>query len=126
MHWIENETVADYRDALFRIQFHTLLLAMSGKMSKGMFPPLQGDVNRQWRLVTDFLRLLNKYCTATRDVQFYADELCITTSYLNKLCRKVLQVSPKTLIDRLTVSEIKSCLANTDWSVKKNCGRVTF
>ncbi|WP_342975216.1 helix-turn-helix domain-containing protein [Phocaeicola dorei] len=126
MHWIENETVADYRDALFRIQFHTLLLAMSGKMSKGMFPPLQGDVNRQWRLVTDFLRLLNKYCTATRDVQFYADELCITTSYLNKLCRKVLQVSPKTLIDRLTVSEIKSCLANTDWSVKKIAEELHF
>ena len=126
MHWIENETAADYRDALFRIQFHALLLAISSKMSKGMLQPLQGDVNRQWKFVTDFFRLLNKHCTEIRDVQFYADELCITTSYLNKLCRKVLQVSPKTLIDRLTVSEIKACLANTDWSVKKIAEELHF
>ncbi|MFS2871679.1 helix-turn-helix domain-containing protein [Phocaeicola dorei] len=126
MYWIDHETETIYRDALLKIEFHALLVAMDSKISERTLPPLLGDVNRQWRLVTDFFKLLNRYCVETRDVRFYADRLCITTSYLNKLCRKVLQVSPKDMIDRQTVSEIKACLTNTDWSVKKIAEELHF
>lgn len=126
MYWIAKETEMTYRDSLLKIEFHALLLAMAGKMSERTLPPLLGDVNRQWRIVTDFFKLLNKHCVETRDVRFYADRLCITTSYLNKLCRKVLQVSPKEIIDKLVVSEIKACLTNTDWSVSRIAEELHF
>lgn len=126
MHWINHETETVYRDALFKIEFHAFVLAMDSKMSEKKIPPLLGDVNRQWRLVTDFFRLLDKHCVEIRDVRFYADRLCITTSYLNKLCRKVLHSSPKEMIDRLVVSEITACLINTDWSVKRIAEELHF
>lgn len=126
MHWINHETETVYRDSLFKIEFHAFVLAMDSKMSEKKIPPLLGDVNRQWRLVTDFFRLLDKHCVEIRDVRFYADRLCITTSYLNKLCRKVLHSSPKEMIDRLVVSEITACLINTDWSVKRIAEELHF
>lgn len=126
MYWIDHETETTYRDALLKIELHAFVLAMESKMSEKKLPPLPGDVNRQWRLVTDFFRLLDKHCVETRDVRFYADKLCITTSYLNKLCRKVLHASPKEMIDRLVVSEIKACLINTDWSVKRIAEELHF
>ena len=126
MHWIDNETKTDYRDALLKTEFQAFLLAIDYKVSGKTLPPLSGDINRQWKFVTDFLKLLNRNCGKIRDVQFYADELCITTSYLNKLCRKVLQVSPKEMINRQTVAEIKTCLTNTDWSVKQIAEELQF
>lgn len=117
--WMESEAEACYRDTMLRTHFHSLLLALDSQIAKMKPLPLQGDVNRQWKLVTDFFRLLARHCRETRDVQFYADKLCITSSYLYKLCQKVLRSSPKELIDREAVSEIKSYLTNTDLSVKK-------
>ena len=57
---------------------------------------------------------------------FYADKLCITTTYLYKICRKALNLSPKELIDRQTVSEIKTYLANTDLPVKSIAEELRF
>lgn len=118
MRWIDNKTETNYRDALLKTHFHSFLLAIDSQIAARTLLPLQGDINRQWRLVTDFFKLLVKHCKETRDVQFYADRLCITTSYLYKLCRNVLQASPKELIDKEAVSEIKTYLANTDLTVK--------
>ena len=126
MRWTDRETEGGYRDALQRTHFHTLLLAMDSRVAGLTLPPLQGDVNRQWRLVTDFFKLLTKHCCESRDVQFYADKLCITPSYLNKLCRKVLGASPKKLIDQETISEITSYLTNTDLSVKRIAEEMHF
>ena len=126
MRWIETHTETNYRDALLRTHFHSFLLAMDSRIASLTLPPLQGDINRQWKLVTDFFRLLVVHCKESRDVQFYADKLCITISYLYKLCQKVLRSSPKELIDKEVVSEIKTYLANTDLSIKKIAEEMHF
>ena len=126
MQWMENTPEANYRDAMLKTHFHSFLLALDSKIARMTLLPLHGDVNRQWKLVTDFFKLLTKHCKETRDVQFYADRLCITTSYLYKLCQKVLQSSPKELIDKETVSEIKTYLTNTDLTVKKIAEEMHF
>ena len=46
------------------------------------------------------------------------DQLSITTTYLYKLCRKHLQLFPKEVLDRQTVTEIKTYLVNTDATIK--------
>lgn len=126
MSWAETETEANYRNAILKTHFHSLLLAMDSRVANMTLPPLNGDVNRQWRLVTDFFKLLIRHCHEKRAVAYYADRLCITTSYLNKLCRKVLHSSPKEMIDKETVSEIKSYLTNTDLSVKRIAEEMNF
>lgn len=126
MEWMENETEANYRDAMLKTHFHSLLLAVDSKIARMTLLPLQGDVNRQWKLVTDFFKMLTRHCKETRDVRFYADRLCITPSYLYKLCQKVLRSSPKVLIDKETVSLIKAYLTNTDLTVKKIAEEMHF
>ncbi len=126
MLWVGNETEANYRDAILKTHFHSLLLAMDSRVANMTLPTLYGDVNRQWKLVTDFFKLLIRHCHEKRDVMYYADRLCISTSYLNKLCRKVLHSSPKEMIDMETVSGIKSYLTNTDLSVKKIAQEMNF
>lgn len=124
--WMQAEPDALYRDAMLKTHFHSLLLAFDSRVARTTLPPLQGDAGRQWKLVTDFFKLLAGHGRHRRDVSFYADRLCITPSYLYKLCRSVLGSSPKALIDKETVSEIKSYLANTDLSVKKIAEEMHF
>ncbi len=82
--------------------------------------------SHSWVLIMGFFKLLATHCHEERDVGFYADKLSITTTYLYKLCRKYMLLSPKELIDRQTISEIKSYLVNTDMSVKAIASRLNF
>lgn len=62
--------------------------------------------------------LVALHCHEARDVKYYADKLAITTVYLYKICRGNLELSPKDVINKQVIMEMKSCLANTDMSVK--------
>lgn len=126
MEWINREGYAPYRDELLKSSFYTLLLAIDGKISKQTNIALHSHTHRGWKIMTEFYKLLYLHCRETRDVQFYADKLCITTTYLYKLCRKILQSSPKEEIDKQTISEIKTYLANTDLSIKSIAGEMNF
>lgn len=124
--WIGQAGYAGYRDELLRNALHSLFMAMDGEMIRNGGIILRSRKNRSWMLITRFFKLLPRYCKETRDVQFYAGELCITSTYLYKICRKILQVSPKELIDKQTVSEIKTYLAYTDLPVKSIAAELRF
>ena len=82
--------------------------------------------DHSWRLVIRFFKLLSLHCREVRDVRFYADKLSITTTYLYKLCKKYMLLPPKELIDKQTVTEIKSFLINTDMTVKSIASELHF
>ena len=82
--------------------------------------------DHSWRLVIRFFKLLSLHCREVRDVRFYADKLSITTTYLYKLCKKYMLLPPKELIDKQTVTEIKSFLINTDMTVKSITSELHF
>ena len=126
MEWIMQESSTEYRDEILRSNFHTLLLAVDDKIVRRIKQAPRSGKNRNWQLITDFSRLLPKQCHVTREVQFYAAKLCITVSYLNKLCRAMLRASPKELIDRQVTSEIKTYLANSDLSIKGIARELNF
>ena len=66
-----------------------------------------------------------EHCYAHHDVKFYADVLCITPYYLSKITNKAVKISPKELIDRQIILEMKRLLINTDISVKELATRAT-
>lgn len=78
------------------------------------------------RLFNRFCRLVVEHCYAHHDVKFYADELCITPYYLSKITNKAIKISPKELIDRQIILEMKRLLINTDISVKELATRFHF
>lgn len=91
-------------------------------------PPAQNikPVSTTRQLFNRFCRLLVENCYSQHDVRFYADKLCITPYYLSKITFKTLGISPKELIDRQIVMEMKHLLVSTDLSAKEIANRFHF
>ncbi len=53
------------------------------------------------------------------DVKFYAEKLCITPYYLSRITARTIGVTPKELIERQIILEMKRLLTTTDISVKE-------
>lgn len=117
MEWIIGAEESPYKDELLRSSILNLFMAVHIEIVRSGIEPSSIDRNRTWLLTMKFWKMLVKHCREHRDVQFYAAQLCITTTYLYKLIRKVMHASPKELIDQQIVSQIKTYLTNTDYSV---------
>lgn len=119
-----NGTEAE-KNLFLKNHIHNLLLAIYCEMEKnGQFKKC--NRNRSWTLVLKFLELLSLHCKEVREASFYANKLCITTTYLNKITHQHLNISPKTLISEQVICEIKTYLSNTDLSVKSIALEMNF
>lgn len=75
---------------------------------------------RKQELYHQFLSLLDTHCREQRDVSFYAKELCITTRYLWMITDELAShESPKEIIDKRFILEIKILLQSTDLSIQE-------
>ncbi len=78
------------------------------------------------RYVEPFTRLVDKYFAEQRNIQFYADRLCITPNYLNKIAKQALGTNVKSYINDKTLQEIKNLLKYTSLSVAEIAERMHF
>lgn len=125
MVWICKDTAIEYTHTMLRNNIHNLFMAMDSEMTQGGSIE-QKPINRNRLLIINFLKLLAQHCRHKREVSFYAERLCITTTYLYKLTRKRWNLSPKQVIDQQTICEIKTMLSNTDMSVKEIADTLNF
>lgn len=73
---------------------------------------------RQLEILREFGALLQSHVKEHHDVAFYAHKLLITPYYLSTITSKVMQETPKSLIDKQLVMEMKkSILINTPLKV---------
>lgn len=115
--WIIRAEESPYKDELLRNSMLNLFMAVHTEIIRSGNEPSSSDRNRSWLLAVKFWKMLVKHCREHRDVQFYAAKLCITTTYLYKLTQKEMLASPKELIDQQIATQIKTYLANTDYSI---------
>lgn len=115
--WIIREEVSPYRNELLRSSMLNLFMAVHTEVIRSGNESSFSERNRSWLLAMKFWKMLVKHCREHRDVQFYAASLCITTTYLYKLTQKEMLTSPKELIDQQIVTQIKTYLANTDYTI---------
>lgn len=118
MVWICHNSANEYINQLLRNNIYNLFMAMDGEMAQSGAGSNK-TISRSRSLNIKFLKLVAQHFRTTREVSFYAQELCITTTYLYKLTHRRWNLSPKELIDKQTVCEIKSLLSNTDMSIKE-------
>ena len=119
MQWIIEQGKEENIFPLLRGSIFNLFLAIDGELQKytsTTTAPFRKD--RAWTLFGKFVSLLSKHCHETREVQFYADKLCITTDYLYKVCGKIQGQTPKEIINTQTANDLKRYLTGTDLSVK--------
>ena len=82
--------------------------------------------SRKEELFNRFVELVSTHFTRQRDVAFYADELCISMSYLASVTRVTTGETPKQTIDKRIVQEIKILLAFSDLSLQQIADRLNF
>lgn len=82
--------------------------------------------NRQDEIFKRFMTLVHEYCASEREVNFYADKLCISTKYLTGICRSVTGKSAKQIIDDFAILEIKVLLQSTELTMQEIADRLNF
>ncbi len=119
MKWLMEYCGEDNRVAILQSNIYNLLQVLDSEFRRAVPVVSQKyKKDRAWVLFGKFMSLLVKYCHETREAAFYAQELCITTDYLYKVCNKVQHQTPKEIIDNFTVNEMKLYLSDTDLPVK--------
>jgi len=66
-----------------------------------------------------FQHLLQQNLLQNRSVQFYANQLNISSKTLNRITQEIIQKQSKTYIDEMLILEIKRFLMNTALSIKE-------
>lgn len=124
--WVTENVCENYRSEVVKNCIHNLLMVVDSELcihGKNLWGK---EYNRARMLVNNFLELVAKYHLEYRDVTFYADKMCISASYLYKMTFKVLNSSPKSLIDKQVVKAIKNYLISTDLSIKSIAVQLHF
>ena len=125
MVWICHNSANEYINQLLRNNIYNLFMAMDGEMTQSSAGSNKA-ISRSRTLIIKFLKLVAQHFRTTREVSFYAEQLCITTTYLYKLTHRRWNLSPKELIDQQTICEIKTLLSSTDMSVKEIAATLHF
>lgn len=100
---------------LLRAQL-TLLLALIEKDYAGNPCNISND-EKPRNITVEFMDLVRVNLYEHHDVEFYANKLCVTPNYLNKIARTTLAMSTLEYIHSRVVNEAKSLLELTDMNV---------
>ena len=65
----------------------------------------------------NFLRLLEEHYKESKDVNFYAEKLFMTSRNLNNICQNILQQSVSEIIETRKLTEAKNLLMATDKNI---------
>ena len=82
--------------------------------------------NRQHEIFQDFINLVNKHCCSERQLDYYADRLCITKRHLGSVVHEASGVTAKEWIDRATITVAKVMLCYSDRSVSQIAEEMHF
>lgn len=119
MDWIESNSTGKYRNIMLRNQWHNFFLGVESVLKNKLTERDIKTIGAARKLFNGFCKLLCENCRKHHEVKFYADKLCITPYYLSRITNLIFSVSPKELIDRQIMMEIKSLLTSTELSIKE-------
>ncbi|NDV97526.1 AraC family transcriptional regulator [Dysgonomonas sp. 521] len=107
---IYEEKKSKYADLLQRNFLQSYMVYVLENVQP-FFNQVTSGYSRRQNLYHSFISLLYTYCRQHHDIGFYADKLCITTRYLYDITFEYsLNLSPKQLIDKQLILEIKTLL----------------
>lgn len=85
-------------------------------------PQYRADEVKSYRvreLFNHFMMLMERDYKQSRDVNYYADLMHITSKYLTNIVRQVSGHTPKTIIDQYVILQLKMQLKRTSQSIKE-------
>jgi len=118
--------VACERDQhLLRAMLYELLILLNRSTSIPEDKPAITD-NTESRHLKTFVDLVKTNYIENRNIGHYADQICITSNYLNKIVRQALGISPKKYIDQKIVQESCRLLLYTSQSISEIADKLHF
>ncbi|QBF27134.1 helix-turn-helix domain-containing protein [Pseudomonas tructae] len=114
----------EYRHIMLRNHLQNFFLAIAARM-----PGEQQEhrtYSRKEMLSWRFWDLVGKHCIEHREVGFYARALSITPYYLAQLTKDFFNDTPKGLISRQVILEIKALLACSDFAIGRIAQQMHF
>lgn len=116
--WLNNHHHGVQKKKLIINYLQCLMLVIDEEILKNSQRLPLAAMPRQLEILREFGALLQSHVKEHHDVAFYAHKLLITPYYLSTITAKVMQETPKSLIDKLLIQEIKkSILINTPLKV---------
>ena len=123
---IHNERYSNFVSLMQRNFVQNFFLYLYDKC-KSNFTNIEEQFTRQQKQFYKFLSLLDIHINDERNVRFYADKLCITPRYLRTITINATQdESPKALIDKRLMVEIKILLQDLDKSIQSIADVLNF
>jgi AraC family transcriptional activator of pobA len=116
--WINALNSNPHRQTLIKNLMHNLFLIIDAELQNRASNTPLSALPRTLQILREFGILLEKYANTHHNVSFYADKLCITTYYLSTITSEVMQDSPKGLIDKQIIMEMKAILKTTNTPLK--------
>lgn len=118
------------KDHPFRMQINSqILLTLCYELAAiytQYHPVKRQPCSRQDTLFRRFLSLLATDITLSREVQYYADKLCITPKYLTIITRQASDRSATDWISQTVIVKAKSLLSGTQLTVQQISNRLNF
>lgn len=81
---------------------------------------------RQRLMFEQFMKLASTYYVNERQMQFYADKMCVTPKYLSKVVKDVSGKSGPQWIDELVILSAKNLLKHSELSIKEVAAVLNF
>jgi len=124
--WINNNMLGNSRELLIKNSIQNLFLVIDSESQKIVSPNDLPAMPRAQEIVRQFCILLEKNSKRYHNVAFYAEKLSITPYYLSTITSKIMQDTPKGMIDKQIILEIKIILSTTDASLKMIAEQMNF
>lgn len=126
MQWVSQLCIPEYIPILASNSIYNLFAGIDCELKCFMDKHEQARKGHAWMLLGRFSSLVLQNCHKSREVAFYADQLCISMDYLYKLTQDLMKQSPKEFINAQVISQISTYLSATDLSVKNIAGEMGF
>ena len=93
-----------------------------------LLPESSADVARTNAdvLTKQFLELVKSNFKRERQLQFYADKMCITTRYLSRIVKECTGASASDWIERYVVLEARALLKSSNMTIQQVSNELSF
>ena len=124
--WIDANVLEPQRVRMVKNSLENLFLACESEYRKHDDNRPKADASRMWELTRDFGHLLLDHIKTEHKVSYYANRLAVTPYYLGVITRRTMGASPKTIIDRELVRQMKILLQTTDKTLSEIAEEMNF
>ena len=125
MHERDTRTDHPFRDQINRHMLTLLCYELAGIYAHDI-PVKREPCSRQDIIFRRFLSLLATDITISREVQYYADKLCITPKYLTIVTRQISGSSAANWITRSVILNAKALLSSTQLTIQQVSNKLNF